>query len=100
MATEGKKDVTVGGCVPGFYYTLRGSGSLGGRGGSPSAEPTEDKFDVYGPELCGESGEVVFPEVKKPSDAAGFFSIGVKETGASVCSVVAERRRGLRGSNP
>ena len=28
----------------------------------------------------GADAKVVFPEVKKPSDAAGFFSIGVKET--------------------
>ena len=35
-------------------------------------------MDVYGPELCGAGGEVTFSEVVKPSDAAGFFSIGVK----------------------
>ena len=68
LPTEGKKDVTVTGCVPGFYYTLRGSGSLEGLGSLEGA-------DVYGPELCGAEGEVTFPEVEKPSDAAGFFSI-------------------------
>ena len=70
LAMEGKKDVRGGGCVPGFYYALRGFGSLEGLGG----------LDVYGPELCGAEGDVTFPEVKKPSDVAGFFSIGVKET--------------------
>ena len=29
--------------------------------------------------MCGPKGEVVFPEVKKPSDAAGFFMIRVSE---------------------
>lgn len=37
---------------------------------------------VYGPELSGVSGEVTFPQVKKPSDVAGFFSIGARETPA------------------
>ena len=64
--------VTVEGCVPGFYYTLRGSGSLEGLGGL-------EGLDVYGPELCGAGGEVTFSEVVKPSDEAGFFSIGVLE---------------------
>ena len=64
-------DVTVTNCVPGFYYTLRGSGSLEGLGGL-------EGLDVYGPELCGAGGEVTFSEVVKPSDAAGFFSIGAR----------------------
>ena len=36
LPTEGKKDVTVGGCVPGFYYTLYGAATLPKRGGSAS----------------------------------------------------------------
>ena len=73
LATDGKKDVSVTNCVPGFYYTMRGSGSLEGLG-------SLDGLDVYGPELSGVSGEVTFPEVQKPSDAAGFFTIGVSAT--------------------
>ena len=81
MTEEGKKDVTVGGCVPGFYYTLRGSGSLEGLGGlegSSSVEATEDKLDVYGPVLCEPDKPVTFEAVEKPSDVAGFFSIGAR----------------------
>ena len=71
MTAEGKRDVKVVGCVPGFYYTLYGARGLG-------ALPTTET--AYGPELCGLSGEVTFEKVAKPSDAAGFFSVGVKET--------------------
>lgn len=35
---------------------------------------------AYGPELCDAKGKASFSAVKKPSDAAGFFSIGVSET--------------------
>ena len=63
MTEEGKKDVTVTGCVPGFYYTLRGSGGLVG-------------VDVYGPVLCEPDKPVTFEAVEKPSETAGFFSIG------------------------
>ena len=71
--TEGTKDVTVEGCEPGFYYTLRGSESLGGLEGL-------EGLDVYVSEPCGVDGKTVFPEVAKPSDAAGFFTIGVSAT--------------------
>ena len=63
--------MTVGGCVPGFYYTLRGSGSLEGLGSLEGA-------DVHGPVLCEPDKPVTFEAVEKPSDAAGFFTIGVK----------------------
>ena len=68
MTEDGKKDVKVDGCVPGFYYSLYGAA------GVRALSMTET---VYGPELSGVSGEVTFPEVKKPSDVAGFFTIGV-----------------------
>ena len=71
LPTDGKKDVSVTNCVPGFYYTLYGAA------GVRALPTTETK---YGPKLSGVSGEVTFPEVVKPSDAAGFFSIGAKET--------------------
>ena len=74
MTEEGKKDVTVEGCVPGFYYTLRGSGSLEGLEGLGGLEGA----DVYGPVLCEPDKPVTFEAVEKPSDAAGFFTIGVK----------------------
>lgn len=35
---------------------------------------------AYGPELCNAEGKVEFPAVAKPSDAAGFFTIGVSAT--------------------
>ena len=76
LPMEGKKDVTVTGCVPGFYYTLYGAATLPIRGGLIETALPEA---AYGPELSGVSGEVTFPEVVKPSDSAGFFSIGVKE---------------------
>ena len=70
MTAAEKRDVKVVGCVPGFYYTLYDVWGL-------SALPTTET--AYGPELCGLSGEVTFEKVAKPSDAAGFFSIGAKD---------------------
>ena len=70
MPEEGSRDVKVEGCEPGFYYTL-----YGGQGLTALPETGTE----YGPVLCGPTGEVVFPEVKKPSDAAGFFMIKVSE---------------------
>ena len=60
----------------GFCYTLRGSGSLGGLEGLEGLEGV----DVYGPVLCDPDKPVTFEAVEKPSETAGFFSIGVKET--------------------
>ena len=37
-------------------------------------------MDVYGPVLCEPDKLVTFEAVEKPSDAAGFFTISVKET--------------------
>lgn len=70
LPSEGSTRLDLSGGRPGFYYTLRGSASLGGLEG----------LCIYGPGLCGADGKVSFPEVKKPSDAAGFFSISVSET--------------------
>ena len=83
-------NVVVKGCgVPGFYYSLYGAADLGSftprSEGAPRLEAPAGGFtggyagtvDVYGPRLCGTDGEVEFSGVVKPSDAAGFFSVGV-----------------------
>ena len=70
--------MTVTYCVPGFYYTLYGAATLPKRVGLVETALPETGT-AYGPELSGVSGEVTFPQVKTPSDAAGFFSIGVRE---------------------
>ena len=54
-----------------YYYTLYGAAGV-------RALPTTET--IYGAILCGTDGEVEFDGVAKPSDAAGFFTIGVKET--------------------
>ena len=59
--------------IPGFYYSFY-SGSVVTE---VWAVASEDGRNV----LCGTDEEVTFSGVTKPSDAAGFFSIGVKETG-------------------
>ena len=64
-------NVTVTGCESGFYYSLYGGQGL-------TALP--ETGTVYGPELCNAEGKVEFPAVAKPSDAAGFFTIGVSAT--------------------
>ena len=62
-------NVTVKGCgVPGFYYSLYGAAGV-------RALPTTET--IYGPVLCGSGKDVEFSGVVKPSDAAGFFSVGV-----------------------
>ena len=76
MTEEGKKDVTVEGCVPGFYYTLYGGSDLGWV--TPRSEGAAGTVDVYGPVLCEPDKPVTFEAVEKPSDAAGFFSIGAR----------------------
>ena len=78
MTEEGKTDVTVEGCLPGFYYTLYGGSDLGWV--TPRSEGAAGTVDVYGPVLCEPDKPVTFEAVEKPSDTAGFFSIGVKET--------------------
>ena len=73
MTEEGKKVVTVEGCVPGFYYTLYGAAgvrALPMGGALPTMEAT-----AYGPVLCEPDKPVTFEAVEKPSETAGFFSI-------------------------
>ena len=72
LAAEGSAEVSVSDCIPGFYYTLYDGAAVG----DLSADADERNRNV----LCGADGGVVFPEVKKPSAAAGFFSIGAKES--------------------
>ena len=80
LPTEGKKDVTVTGCVPGFYYTLYGAATLPKRGGGGGFIETAlpETATAYGPVLCEPDKPVTFEAVEKPSDAAGFFSIGAR----------------------
>ena len=67
-------NVTVKGCgVPGFYYSFY-SGSMVT---NLRAVASEKGRNV----LCVPDKPGVFSGVTKPSDAAGFFSVGVKETG-------------------
>lgn len=77
MTEEGKKNVTVEGCVPGFYYTLYGAQGLSAL---PMGDALPETAAAYGPVLCEPDKPVTFEAVEKPSETAGFFSIGVKET--------------------
>ena len=63
-------DVTVEGCVPGFYYTIYGGSAVT----NLKAFVSEKSRNV----LCEPNKPVTFSEVVKPSDAAGFFSIGAR----------------------
>ena len=64
-------EVTVEGCVPGFYYTIYGGASITNIGMFMS----EKCRNV----LCEPNKPVTFSEVIKPSDASSFFTIGVLE---------------------
>ena len=70
MADNATTNVVVTGCEPGFYYTLHDGVVL------TDVVPGMANCD----ELCGGYGEVAFPAVGKPSDAAGFFRVGVNVT--------------------
>ena len=66
-------NVTAKGCgVPGFYYSFY-SGSTVTNLGAVAAEKGRNV-------LCGTDRDVEFSGVVKPSDAAGFFTVGVRET--------------------
>ena len=67
LTDDATTNVTVTGCEPGFYYTLYDGANL------TNIVPCIANCDV----LCGGYGEVGFPAVGKPSDAAGFFRVGV-----------------------
>ena len=64
--------MTVTNCVPGFYYTIYG----GSTATNLKAFVSEKSRNV----LCVSNKPVTFSGVVKPSDAAGFFTIGVGET--------------------
>ena len=55
-------------CEPGFYYTLYCADDV---------RSLPEKGTKCGPEMCFEDGKLMFNWVDKPSDAAGFFTIGV-----------------------
>ena len=66
-------NVTAKGCgVPGFYYSFYSGSTVTNLG----ALADEKGRNV----LCGTDGDVEFSGVVKPSDTAGFFTIGVGET--------------------
>ena len=64
-------NVTVEGGVPGFYYTIYGGSTVT----NIRAFVSETSRNV----LCEPNKPVEFSGVVKPSDAAGFFTIGVLE---------------------
>ncbi len=79
MAENATTNVTVTGGEPGFYYTLYGAAGVRALPlGDVRALPMTET--IYGAILCGTDGEVEFDGVAKPSDAAGFFTISVKDT--------------------
>ena len=59
-------------CVPGFYYSVYSGGAVT----SLKALAAEKARNV----LCGLGKDVEFSGVTKPTDAAGFFAIGVSES--------------------
>ena len=71
VAENATTNVTVTGGEPGFYYTLYGAAGV-------RALPTTGT--AYGSVLCGTDRDVEFSGVAKPSAAAGFFTISVKDT--------------------
>ena len=71
MATDGKKDVAVTNCVPGFYYSLYDGASVTNL--KVNVNPLDCNI------LCGPGTTVVLPVVPQPTPTSGFFSIGVQE---------------------
>ena len=59
-------------CVPGFYYSVYAGSTVT----SLKALAAEKGRNV----LCGLGGDVELSGVTKPTDAAGFFTIGVSES--------------------
>ena len=64
-------NVSVEGCVPGFYYSLYSGTALT----NVKAFASEKSYNV----LCKPEEPVTFDEIVKPSDASGYFMIGVLE---------------------
>ena len=56
------------GCTPGFYYSLYSGATVT----NITADAETENLNV----LCDADGKVEFPMVKKPSEGAGFFSVG------------------------
>ena len=61
-------NVTLTGCMPGFYYSLYSGATVT----NITADAEAENLNV----LCGADGEVEFPKVKKPSEESGFFFVG------------------------
>ena len=68
LAENATTNVTLVGCEPGFYYTLYGG---------PELADLSTTGAKYWSELCDADGTFAIPVVSKPSEAAGFFTIGV-----------------------
>ena len=72
LPAEGTANLALKGGVLGFYYTLCSAAEV---------RILPDGGAQYGPVLCESAdGEVVFPNVKKPSGTAGFFTVRVRES--------------------
>ena len=82
-------NVTVEGCIPGFYYSIFG----GSTATNLRAFVSEASRNV----LCEPNKPVTFSEVVKPSDAAGFFTIGVSATRQLVSDTVRNVAREVGG---
>ena len=71
LTSGGVTNLTLTGGIAGFYYSLYNGTAVT----NLSADANAENLNI----LCGAEGKIVFPSVKKPSEAAGFFTIGVKE---------------------
>ena len=70
LPTDGATNLVVTGGLPGFYYTLYDGTTV------TNLTADADNLNI----LCNEKRDVEFPAVRKPSDAAGFFSVGASAT--------------------
>ena len=61
--------MSLKGGLPGFYYTLFTSAAV------TDVTMSESRDAANSDVLCDKTGTVTFKNVKKPSDAAGFFTV-------------------------
>ena len=68
-ASESVAEMSLKGGLPGFYYTLFTSAAV------TDVTMSESRDAANSDVLCDKTGTVTFKNVKKPSDAAGFFTV-------------------------
>ena len=68
-ASESVAEMSLMGGLPGFYYTLFTSAAV------TDVTMAESRDANNSDVLCDKTGTVTFKNVKKPSDAAGFFTV-------------------------